>query len=238
MSFADIIILIIIAFGFLVGFKRGLTRQLVSSIGFFAVVILAFILKNPVSVFLYEHLPFFGFAGIIKGVTVLNIAIYEVIAFFAVLAILLIILKVVIFASKVFEGLLKVTVILSIPSSIGGGIVGLIESYIWVFLILYILNLPMFNISILNDSKWKNNILNKTPFLSDFISDTTNVLDEFTSLREKYEISPNASSFNRETLDLFLKYDVITVKSVERLVEKDKLKIDNIDEILNKYRED
>ena len=42
----------------------------------------------------------------------------------------------------------------------------------------------------------------------------------------------------RETLDLFLKYDVITVESVDYLVEKDKLKIDNIESILSKYREE
>jgi len=95
----------------------------------------------------------------------------------------------------------------------------------------------MFNIDVLNNSKLKNGILNNTPILSGFISDTTKVLEEFTSLKEKYEITPDASEFNRETLDLFLKYDVITVSSVETLVEKDKLKINNIDEILNKYKE-
>jgi len=237
MNIADFIILIFIFLGFIIGFKRGFTHQLVSSLGFLLVVILSFLLKNPVSIFLYEHLPFFGFAGVLKGVTVLNIAIYEVLAFFIVMAILITVLKVILFATKVLEKLLKVTVILSIPSSIAGGVIGLIESYIWVFIILYILNLPMFNIDVLNNSKLKNGILNNTPILSGFISDTTKVLEEFTSLKEKYEITPDASEFNRETLDLFLKYDVITVSSVETLVEKDKLKINNIDEILNKYKE-
>lgn len=50
--------------------------------------------------------------------------------------------------------------------------------------------------------------------------------------------APNATEFNRETLDLFLKYDVITVDSVETLRDKNKLKIDNLDEILNKYKEE
>ena len=225
MNIADFIILIFIFLGFIIGFKRGFTHQLVSSLGFLLVVILSFLLKNPVSIFLYEHLPFFGFGGVLKGVTVLNIAIYEVFAFFIVMAILILILRIILFATKVLEKLLKVTVILSIPSSIAGGIIGLIESYVWVFIILYILNLPMFNIDILNDSKLKNGILNNTPVLSGFISDTTKVLEEFTSLKEKYEITPAAGEFNRETLDLFLKYDVITVSSVETLVEKGKLMI-------------
>ena len=56
--------------------------------------------------------------------------------------------------------------------------------------------------------------------------------------KEKYEKAPNATEFNRETLDLFLKYDVITVDSVETLRDKNKLKIDNLDEILNEYKEE
>ena len=62
------------------------------------------------------------------------------------------------------------------------------------------------------------------------------VLDEFGDLKNKYESTENASEFNRETLDLFLKYDVVTVESVDKLIEKDKLKIDTVEEILNKYR--
>jgi hypothetical protein len=64
-----------------------------------------------------------------------------------------------------------------------------------------------------------------------------NVINEFVELRDKYETTPDASQFNRETLDLFLKYDVVSVDSINKLVEKDKLKIDNIDEIINKYKE-
>ena len=71
MSILDIIIIIFILLGALVGFKRGFTRELVEAVGFFAVVILAYLLKNPLSVFFYEHLPFFKL-GILKGVEILN----------------------------------------------------------------------------------------------------------------------------------------------------------------------
>ena len=64
------------------------------------------------------------------------------------------------------------------------------------------------------------------------------VFDEFANLKEEYENSDSADEFNRETLDLFLKYKVITVDSAERLVEKGKLNVDHIDKILDKYRED
>ena len=76
MNIIDVIVILVIVSCMVAGFKRGFTRELVSAVGFFLVVALSYILKNPISVFLYEHLPFFNFAGIIKGVTALNIFLY------------------------------------------------------------------------------------------------------------------------------------------------------------------
>ena len=236
MNIIDFIIILFILSGAIIGFKRGFTRQLVSLVSFFAIIILAFMFKNPVSIFLYEHLPFFKFGGILKGVTVLNIALYELIAFLFMALILTIIFKILTIVTNIFEKILKMTIILSIPSKIAGAIVGIIENYIWIFIVLYILSFPVFNIDIINQSKYRNNILNNTPILSNFIEPTVNALTEFGELKNKYENTDNALEFNKETLDLFLKYDVITVESVDKLIEQDKLKIDDVDTILNKYR--
>lgn len=236
MNVVDIIIILFILLGAFIGFKKGFTSELVSLISFFAIVILSFLLKNPISIFLYENLPFFKFGGILKGVTVLNIALYEIIAFLVMVTVLSIIFKILSIITNIFEKILKMTIILSIPSKILGAFVGMVKNYIWMFIILYILSFPIFNLTILSDSKYKDGILNNTPLLSGFIEPTMNVLTEFSNLKEEYKNSDNALEFNKKTLDLFLKYDVITVDSVEKLIEKDKLKIDNIDEILNKYR--
>lgn len=236
MSIIDAIIILFILLGAVIGFKRGFTKQLVSSLGFFLIVILAFYLKNPISVFLYEHLPFFKFAGVIKGVTVLNIAVYEFIAFFIVVSILTIIFKVLLFATSIFEKILKFTIILGIPSKILGAIVGVIEHFVWVFIALYILNLPFFNTDLVRNSKLANGILKNTPILSGIISDSVKVVDEFVLLKDKYENTDSTNEFNKETLDLFLKYDVVKVESIDYLVEKKKIQIKGIDSILNKYR--
>lgn len=236
MNIIDVIIILFILSGAVIGFKRGFTRQLVSLVSFFAIIILAFMFKNPVSIFLYQHLPFFKFGGILKGVTVLNIALYELLAFLFMALVLTIIFKILTIVTNIFEKILKMTIILSIPSKIAGAIVGIIENYIWIFIVLYILSFPIFNIDIINQSKYRNNILNNTPILSSFIEPTMNALTEFSELKNKYENTDNALEFNRETLDLFLKYDVITVESVDKLIEQDKLKIDDVDTILNKYR--
>ena len=73
MELIDIIIVLLVIVGILVGIKRGFTKQLVCSLGTIVSIILAFLLKNKISILLYSNLPFFKFAGILKGVTVLDI---------------------------------------------------------------------------------------------------------------------------------------------------------------------
>lgn len=237
MSVIDISIIILIIFGGLLGFKRGFTKQLLSFVGFLAVIVLAFVLKNYISVLMYENLPFFPFGGVLKGVTVLNIALYEMIAFFLVLALLMFILRLLLFASGVFETVLNFTIILGIPSKILGAIIGMLEVYVITFIALYVLSLPTWNLSVINDSKYKDKILNNTPILSGYVDKTMSVFDEFAVLKDKYKEADNANQFNYETLDLFLKYQVVTVESVKKLDEKNKIQIDNLHVILEKYEE-
>ena len=107
MNITDILIIIFILLGAFVGAKQGFTKALVSFLGIIIVVVLAYFLKNPVSELLMSFCPFFSFGGIIKGVTVLNIAVYEVIAFIVVFFILMAILNALLFATGIFETILK-----------------------------------------------------------------------------------------------------------------------------------
>ena len=237
MNILDIVVVFLLLFGAIRGANKGFTKQLLSFLGFIIVVILAFQLKNYVSVFMYENLPFFPFGGYLKGVTVINIALYEVIAFFLVLALLMVILKVLLMISGLFETLLNFTIVLGIPSKILGAILGVFEVYVIVFVALYILSLPTFNLTIVNESVAREKILSNTPILSKYIDNSIQVFDEFAELKEKFDGEADADQFNYETLDLFLKYKVITTDSVRKLDEKNKIQIDNIEELLSKYEE-
>lgn len=237
MNIVDIIIIVILISGAVMGFKNGVTKQLVSFFGFIAVVVAAFALKNTVSIWMYENLPFFNYGGIFKGVSVLNIIVYEVVAFITIFVILEVLLRVILFVTGIIEKIFDLTIILGIFSKILGAIVGTIEYFVVVFVFLYILSLPIFNISFIEESKYKDDILSKTPYLSGYIDKTLVVVDKFAELKDKYEITGTANEFNLEALDLFLEYKVVTVKNIDKLVEKDKLKIDNIESILSKYRE-
>lgn len=239
MNIVDLIIIILILFGAVIGFKRGFTKSLVSAVGLIAIVIIAFLLKNPVSTVLYEHLPFFQFGGVIKGVTVLNIALYELLAFIIVLAVLGIVLKILMIATSIFERILTLTIILGIPSKILGAIIGALEWFILVFIGLYVLNMPVVSVKEINNSTLAPKILNNTPILSGVIKDTNDVINEFASIKDRYtDKNVDTNEFNKETLDLFLKYNVVSVDSVDKLIKDNKLKIDGIDEVLVKYRKE
>lgn len=224
MNVVDILILIVLGFGFLIGFKRGFTRQLVSLIGIFAIIILSFLLKNPISVLLYNNLPFFNFGGIFKDITVLNILVYEVIAFFIVFIILTIIFKILLSITKIFEKILSATIILGIPSKILGAILGVLQNLIYIFIVLYILSLPMFNLNVIKESKITNIILDKTPILNRICDDTLEVFNEVISLKEEYENSTNMVEYNQKTLNIMIDKGVITKENVQKLIDKGKIK--------------
>lgn len=222
MSVVDIVILIILAFGFLLGFKRGFTRELVSLVGIFVIIVLSFLLKNPVSVFFYNNLPFINFGGFFKDITVINILVYEVLAFFCVFFILTFVFKILICVTKVFEGILKATIILGIPSKILGGILGVIQSLIYIFIVLYILNLPTLNIDL--NSKVADTILNKTPILNSVCDKTLVVFDEIGKYKDEYIKTNDAKEYNQKILNIMMDNDIITKENVEKLIESGKIK--------------
>ena len=235
MDFVDVIILVFIGFGGIIGFRRGAIKELVSGVGFILITFLSFVLKNPLSILLYENLPFFKFGGIIKGVTVLNIFLYEFIAFLLIFFVLMFLWKVVLFASSIIQKILNMTIILGLPSKIIGFLFGLIEFYLISFIIIYILTLPIFSVKSVINSKVGSYILNDTPLVSDTVKNSTGYIDDFVDLKDKYLYTQSADQFNYETLDLFLKYDIVTVDSVKKLKEKNKLDIENIDDLIKKY---
>ena len=224
MNILDIVILILIAFGAILGFKRGFTRELVSLLGIFVILILSFILKNPISVILYNNLPFFNFGGIFKDITVINILVYEVIAFFIVFFILTIIFRILLSLTKVFEKILTATIILGIPSKILGAVLGATQTIIYVFIAMYILSLPTFNIKIVENSKVGNAILDKTPILTNICDKTLSVFNDIAELKEEYENTNNVDEFNQKALNIMIDKGVITKENVQNLIDKEKIK--------------
>ena len=233
-NLVDAIILLIILLGGIIGFKEGVIKKLTSVIGLVIVVILSFMLKNHLSVIFYENLPFFNLWGAFKGIQVLNIVFYEMLAFLIISSVLTLVYRLILGITGIIEKILKATIILSIPSKILGFFVGLIENYIWVYVFLFVLTLPVINIKEIYESKTAMFIIEETPILSRYTGKTLEIYNNLYSIIDNRENKTN-QQVNEEAMDLMLKYDIITVESAEKLIEKNKVTINN-DDFLDKYK--
>lgn len=226
MNVVDVIIIALLILGGVAGFKAGVIKKLTDFIGMFVVIILAFYLKNYISVIMYENLPFFNFFGLINGIDVLNILLYEVIAFLVIFIALLFVLKVVLMLTGLVEKILKATVILSIPSKLLGIVVGVIEMYVYLFLILVIVSLPIFDSSFLKDSKMNNFILNNTPVLSGVSEEIIDIYGDVYNIIDNRKNKTN-EQLNEEILKILIDKKVVTKESAKKLVDKNKIHIND-----------
>lgn len=224
MNIVDIVILILLLFGAIGGFKAGVIKKLTDFLGMFAIIILSFYLKNNLSTLMYENLPFFSFGGLIKGVEAINILLYELIAFLIIFVALLFILKTLLMVTGLIEKILKATIILSIPSKILGIFVGIIESYVYIFIVLVILNLPLFNISYVKESETANFMINNTPVLTSLSSKMIGIYGNVYSIVSDNKNKSN-EELNNEIIKLLIDEEVVTKDSVRKLVDSNKLHI-------------
>ncbi|MDO5569644.1 MAG: CvpA family protein [bacterium] len=231
----DIIIVILLIMGAIMGFQDGVIKKTTSFIGMLVVVFLSFTLKSTLSAILYNNLPFFNFWGHLSGLTSLNILLYETIAFLLLLIIFGVILSFLVKLSGLLEKLLKMTVVLTIPSKILGIFVGFIEMFLWIYIILFILSLPAFNLKVVNESKYTNKILNTTPVLNEFAKTTVSAYDEVYGLIEQHT-NENTDYINGAILDRLLNYKIVSATDAQGLVDKNKLKIPASNDIIGKYR--
>lgn len=235
MNIVDIIILILFILYIAKGFSNGVLKELVTFVGGFAVIVLAFILKNPISEYMYQNLPFFKFSGIFSGISVLNIIIYEIIAFLLVAAVIMIIYQLIIKVTNILETILKITFILEIPSKILGAVVGFVEGAVVVFVLLFICMQFELTRNYIVESKFGDPILSEMPIMSSAIKPIYSSLKEIYDVAENYKDATDRDQANLESLDILLKYNVLDAKSAQVLVDNDKLNMPGIEDVIAKY---
>lgn len=238
MNVFDIGIVLVLLMFIIVGFKNGVINELAELIGIIVIFVLSFLLKGIVGSILCTFLPFFDFYGVVQGMSSLNILLYQAIAFILVFSILLTLYIIILKIGKILEKIVRLTIVLWLPSKLLGGLVSFIKGYILLFVIFVLLLIPFGgeNYPIINESKFLNHIVYKSPLLSNATSNFTN------SIREAYELGVMVSNKEITTneadlknLDFMLKYGVVDRKTVEKLKDMGKLNINNIDSVLSNY---
>ena len=226
------IILILIMF-VIAGWKNGGIKETASFIGIIVVFILSYLLKGVVGNFFCTIFPFFKFGGLVS----LNIVVYQIIAFVLLFMILLSLYRLLLKVSNGLQKLINATIILAIPNKILGSIIAFVVGWVIVFVILVLLIVPFRKIDQFQESKMNKIVLFQTPILSDAVKPFTNAVVEIYSLSSDVSMEEiEANEFNLRALDIMLKYDLISKKEVENLVELKKLDdIENINSVLSKY---
>lgn len=233
----DVIIILFLLLFCVLGFKRGVIREAVSLVGIIIVLILSFYFKDIVGNFLCKYFPFFNFSEEFEGLVTLNILIYQLAGFLVAFSILIGLYNIIMFATKIVQKLVNISIIFTIPSMLGGAVIGLIRGYIIVLLLLLALMLPLKNVDIYNESKLKDFILFKTPGISfDLSKYSLQIMDSIDLGKQIHDGKIDVNEANQELLDNMLELKIVDKHTIEQLVVLDKLKnVKNIDNILNKY---
>ena len=233
MNLVDIIIILALIMSFIVGFKHGFIRQVVSLIGIILTYVIAYNFKGYIGNFFCLIFPFSKFSGTLSGLTTLNIIIYELIAFIIIFALVFVIYEIILNVSKLLEKIIDSTIILTIPSKLLGGVVSLVEGYLLIFIVIILLSIPLRSTELIDNSYLSNQIVYNTPVLSSSANNLTESIGETITLVDK--ISHKRISIdeaNKELLRIELKYKIIDKTTAKSLNDSNKISINNIDELL------
>lgn len=217
MNIIDIVIILLIILSFINGCKRGILKEAVMLCGTIVIYIVSFLLKNKLGLLLCKILPFFNLDGLVS----LNILIYQLVAFFLIASFLFSIFGIVLKVTGVLQKLVNMTIILTIPSKILGGILGLVEGYIVIFALLIILSVPFKNIDIFKNSNLNNKIITSSPILSSTLGNLDDLIIDIYDI--KIDKDQDKDKINDKILDMYIDYNIISRKDLDIIIKSGKL---------------
>ena len=237
MNILDIVIVLILIMSAIIGFKRGAIKEIVSLVGIIVVFIVSFSLKGVLGNVLCKWLPFFNFAGNLEGITVLNILLYQLIAFLIIYSLLFSVYMIVMKISGIVQKIVHMTIILWLPSKLIGAVVAFITGYVMVFVVLLALLIPLKDTDMFRASKFANYIVYDTPILASSSENISTSINEIYTLGEDLSTGEiNKNQANLETMDILLKYKIVSPKTARELLALDKLdSIIGLEKVIEKY---
>ena len=226
----DILIVAFIALGTYLGFRKGLLKTLIGLIGLVAIVIISYTLRVPIANFLIDKLPFFDFGGSFAGLTSLNILFYNLIAFIVLFIVLYCVLNIIMTLTGFIDTLLKFTVIWVLPSKIGGALLGFLETWVFIFLVLFVLVQFNFTTKLVTDSTVANVVLDHTPIVGTYLGGAKRAAKNIYASVKKYTDGEITSQrdLNVEILNIEIVNGVISKQKANELIETGKLKLEGV----------
>ena len=129
--------------------------------------------------------------------------------------------------SGLIEKLLKLTVILAIPSKILGALLGLIEGILVSFLLCFVFLHLAPTEKYVMDSKLAIVLLERCPFIGRMTTSTTLALEDINNIVNNLKEDDNRSDANFKVLHQLIYWKVITVDEAQALIDNKKIVFDN-----------
>lgn len=227
----SILVILILIADIVAGYKKGFLESGVKFLKTVVAMLIAYFCKAPLSSYLYLNFPFFKLSGIFKGVTAVNILLYEVIAFFVVFILVLIILNIISSILKLDEKVLRLVSIIGVPNKIMGAIIGGLKSIVFLYFALSIF-FVVSNFMKLDTGESLGDYIVEMPVLKNTFGSVLDSFDQISDLAVEYENIQDKEKLNNESIDILLKYDIITEENLELLIKAGKVQytVDNAEE--------
>lgn len=211
------------------GYKKGFLESGIKLLASIALVVASYLLKNPLAVFLYTHLPFFKFDGLYNGVSALNIVVYEVIAFVIVFALLFVIFKIVCGLTKLVDKLLSLIFFIGVPNKILGAVLGFVQGIVLLYFVIAIFKVGSGVMGYEMKPSLADYVV-EIPILKETFGPMINSLEEIGALAKDFEHTKDKDQFNVEAFDILIDYGIITEENLDILLDSGKVVFENEDD--------
>lgn len=212
--------LLIILLILYLGYQRGIIKQASDFIVLLISMLLSSFLSKLLCKLLYPILPFFNFYGDIKGIKSVNLIIWRLIVYIILLVLIILIIRRILIKLKLQNKIKESEVEAGLISKLFGIIMSVFLSIIFLYNLLLVINVPLFNIN-LKESKISNFILEKTIIISKQNEDV--YLSENYAKTIIYDNNDTFEVKNDKILNEMLKDNLVTKNVLLKLEEKGKL---------------
>lgn len=234
----SLIVILVFVSDVINGYKKGFLGTAIKLFKSVVALLFAYLFKGKLATYLSIHLPFFNLQGLFKGLDIVNVLIYELIAFVAIFAIVSLILKIIIDLFNIEERLFSLIVQLGIPNNLIGAIFGGLKSIIIIYFALSIFFVVSNFMKIDTGNSLGDYVVNM-PILKNSFGGTLDSFDQISELAVEYENTQDKGVLNHDAIGILLENGIISEEQLNALIDAGKVEysMDNI-EAHNKVMEE
>lgn len=228
MGIAGIVILVLIALNAFVGFKRGAIKGTFHLIGLIAISIIAFEIKDFLSDFLIQKLPFFNFPGNLTGILSYNILMYKALSFFVIFILLYCLLNILLNLSGFIDVLSNMNLVMELPSKIIGVIIGILEGIAFSFVLSYFFLQIGITQKYIMESNVARTLVERTPIVNVIFAKSTVVAEKSYESVKTLDEGKDINEVNLEVIRHIIQYRILNSSIVQECIDNKKLGLENV----------